>query len=56
MSVQGKKTYMLALAAVLAGIAGYMQGQLDLQQALESVWAGGVAAALRHGLARAGLN
>ena len=54
--MDGKKTYTLAIAAVLAGVAGYLQGHLDLQQALEAVWAGGAAAALRHGLAKTGLQ
>lgn len=54
--MNGRKTYTLALAAVLGGVAGYLDGALDLKQALDAIWAGGVAAALRHGLANAGLK
>ena len=56
MTADGKKTYTLAGAAILAAIAGYLQGALDVQAALEMAWAGGVAATLRHGLAKAGLK
>jgi len=54
--ISGRKTYTLALAAILAAVAGYLQGVLDVQAALEMAWAGGVAATLRHGLAQAGIR
>ena len=48
--LDGKKTYALALAAILAAIAGYLTGDLTAVQAVEAAWAGGVAATLRHGI------
>lgn len=44
----GKKTYTLAIVAVITALAGYATGELTLTQAAAAAWVGGVAAALRH--------
>lgn len=52
--LSGHKTYLLALAAVVGAFVGYATGDLTLQQALETAWAGGLAATFRHALAKLG--
>jgi len=50
--LSGYKTYVLAVVAVVAGIANYLVGDMSLTEAMNYVWAGGVAAALRAGVAK----
>lgn len=48
--LSGKKTYVLAVIAILTGIAQYLTGDATIMDALNYAWAGGVAAALRAGV------
>lgn len=50
--LQGKKTYILGLFAVLYGITGYYIGQLDSNTALQFIWGGLTSAALRAGISK----
>jgi len=53
--LSGYKTYLLALVAVVGGVVGYLVGDMTLMEAANYVWVGGVAAALRAGVDKAGL-
>lgn len=50
--LSGYKTYVLAAAAVVYGLAQWAVGDMGLTEALNYAWAGGVAAALRAGVAK----
>ena len=50
--LQGRKTYLLSLAALLYAVSGWYIGQIDQATALNMVWAALTAAALRAGIAR----
>lgn len=50
--LQGKKTYLLAAAAIVYAIAGFYLGQFDAQTALQMVWAALTTGALRAGIAK----
>lgn len=52
--LSGYKTYVLAVVAVVTGVAGYLVGDMSMMDALNYVWVGGVAAALRAGVAKVG--
>ena len=45
--LKGKKSYILGLFAVLYGVSGYYIGQLDSNTALQFVWGGLTAMAIR---------
>ena len=51
---KGKKTYMLAGLAVVAGVVHWLVGDVSLSQAAAEVWAGGLAAAMRAAVAKVG--
>lgn len=48
--LQGKKSYILGILALLYGISGYYIGQLDSNTALQFVWGGLTAMAIRAGI------
>ena len=48
--LNGYRTYVLAVVAVVTGVAGYLLGDMSAMEAMNYVWAGGVAAALRAGV------
>ena len=48
--LSGYRTYVLAVVAVVVGVANYLVGDMGLAEAMNYVWAGGVAAALRAGV------
>lgn len=55
--LQGKKTYVVALVSVVTGVSAYLKGKESLTTALTNVpglmvYAGGLVASLRAGLAR----
>ena len=50
--LQGRKTYLLSLAALLYAVSGWYIGQIDQATALNMVWAALTAAALRAGIAK----
>lgn len=47
---QGKKSYLLGLAAIAYGIGGYFSGNLDPETAQQAIWAGLTAMAIRAGI------
>jgi len=51
--MQGYKTYILALVAVIYAIAGFYSGHIAGQDAVNMMWAALTAGALRHGIANA---
>lgn len=48
--LKGKKTYIVAILAVVGAIASYLTGDFTLQQTIEAVFASGAVAALRDGM------
>ena len=48
--IQGKKTYMTAIAAVLTAIAGYLTGEVQLAAALQLGFTGAIGAFVRNGI------
>lgn len=46
----GKKTYVVSVAIVLAAVAAFLQGQVDLSGAINQVLSGLGLAALRYGV------
>lgn len=48
--LQGKKTYLLALALFAYSIGGYASGNLTAEQAIKAVYESSVIAALRAGI------
>lgn len=50
--LQGKKTYLLGLFAVLYGVSGYYLGQLDSNIALQFIWGGLTAMTIRAGISK----
>ena len=49
----GKKTYLLAVIAILTALAGWVEGSLSLWQFLAAAWAALQTAFLRAGVAKA---
>lgn len=54
--MNGKKTYLTALAAVLTAWAAYFSGALALEEAVKATFAAVLAATLRHGITSEGLR
>ena len=52
--LQGKKTYLVMIAAILGAIAAYSTGDMTLIQALEAIMAALGLGALRSGVAKVG--
>jgi hypothetical protein len=50
--LQGKKTYLLGLAALAYAIGGYFSGHLDAQTAMDIIWASLTSMALRAGISK----
>ena len=48
--LKGKKTYMVALGAVLLAVGGYLHGDLSWAQAVDTFITGGGLASLRSAL------
>lgn len=48
--LQGKKTYSLVVAGILAAIAGYLGGDLDVAQTVEAILIALGFATVRHGI------
>lgn len=48
--LQGKKTYIVAVATVVFAVAGVIVGQLSIKEAIELVLGGGALASLRKAL------
>lgn len=51
--LEGKKTYTLAIVAVLTGLTAYISGTADVMAAIQIALVGGVAATLRHAITTA---
>ena len=49
--LQGKKTYITAATGIIAAVAGYLVGDIDLTQMLQAVWPLATMAFLRKGVA-----
>jgi type IV secretory pathway VirB2 component (pilin) len=49
-SFKGRKTYSLAVVAILYALAAWYLGKIDSQQAIAEIWAAITAAAIRHGI------
>lgn len=45
--LQGKKSYLLALALFAYAFGGYVTGHMNLQEAVGLIWGSGVVASLR---------
>lgn len=50
--LSGYRTYILAFVLILYAVAKYLVGDLTAEEALDKAWTGGIAAALRAGIAR----
>lgn len=50
--LQGKKTYLLAIALLAYTIGGYFTGHLDQQTALELLFSSGVISSLRAAITK----
>lgn len=50
--LSGKKTYIVALAGILAAIAAYASGELDLAQTIQAVLASLGLSTLRAGVSK----
>ncbi len=48
--MNGKKTYLAALAGVLGAAAGYYTGTLDMPAAIQLAFSAVAAATIRHGV------
>jgi hypothetical protein len=48
--LKGKKSYFLGLAAVIYALAGWYLGKIDPTTALDIIWAGLTAVAIRAGI------
>lgn len=51
--LDGKKTYTIAITAILSAIYAYYSGGLSFVEAAQIALTGGVAATLRHAIAKA---
>lgn len=51
----GKKTYLVALAAMTSAVAQYASGTIDLTHALDNIFLAVLAATLRHGISTSNL-
>jgi hypothetical protein len=49
-ALNGKKTYMLALAAVLGAAAAYLHGDMSAAQAIQAALTGAIGATLRSAI------
>ncbi len=54
--LQGKKTYSIVVAGILAAIAGYLSGELTVAQLVEAVLIALGFATLRHGVSTDGVK
>jgi hypothetical protein len=52
-ALRGKKTYLLAFAAVVYAVAGYASGNLDAKSAMDVVWAALTSASMRAAISKA---
>ena len=52
--LSGKKSYLLAAAAVFTALAAYGAGEIELVPALMLVWGGAFGAAIRAGISKIG--
>lgn len=52
--LKGKKTYLVAVGAVLLAVGGYLHGDLTWAQAIDTFITGGGLASLRSALANVG--
>ncbi len=48
--INGWKTYIIGVGAILTAIGAYMNGSLDVKSALEAVWAAVMGMSIRHGI------
>lgn len=48
----GKKTYVMAIVAVVGSLAAWSIGEISLHEALTQAWIGGVAATFRAAVAK----
>lgn len=54
--LQGAKTYLVAIAAIITAIVGYLNGVLDLKSLIEAVFAAIATMTLRHGISTVGVE
>ncbi len=47
---KGKRTYLLAIAAIIYSIAGYVTGHIDGQTAVDMIWTALATAGIRSGV------
>ena len=50
--LKGKKAYLLGAAAIIGAVAGFADGKLTLEQAIQAIWGGLTAIALRAGISK----
>ena len=50
--LQGKKTYILVIGAIVAAIVGYVEGTFTLIQAGQAIWIALFGGALRSGITK----
>lgn len=48
--LNGKKTYLLAIAGVVYFISAAMTGHITWKEAIDGIWVGGLASAIRNGI------
>ncbi len=48
--INGVKTYVVALGAILTAIGAYMNGAMDLDTCIQTVFGALAAASIRHGI------
>jgi hypothetical protein len=52
--LQGKKTYLVCIAGILAAIIAYLSGEMTMIQMVEAIWAAVAGMTLRAGVAKVG--
>ena len=52
--LQGKKTYILIIGAIVAAIVGYVEGTVTMQQMIAAIWTALMGGALRSGIGKSG--
>lgn len=48
--MNGKKTYLVGIGSILAGVGGYLTGTIQLENAIQLVVTGLSAITIRHGV------
>lgn len=48
--LKGKKTYLLSIVGVVYFLSAAMTGHITWKEAIDGLWASGIAATIRHGM------